>query len=241
MRTAPIFAGVLAGMADAVSWTTTPNANACLFDGNTGICGGVPQDHVGKVHYAGVTASADACAATCTGNATCPVWLWSAGSKHCWWRIDGEWAATPARGITSGCRSDLAQCGSFTTPTPPPTPQHPTPPPAPWVPTTEGNMNGEYFLSNAPGQNATGLFPTHFKDYPGGVKYFDILSPVFKTHYSQVWWAALGAVPLPADVVKEFDGKVMSVVGFELNQVSLSTRGGAQCEELPQRRCGAGG
>ena len=47
------------------------------------------------------------------------------------------------------------------------------------------NQNGEYFLSSTPKGNAS-KFPTHFKDYPGGVMSFDVLSPVVSTLYSQV-------------------------------------------------------
>ena len=37
--------------------------------------------------------------------------------------------------------------------------------------------------------------------------------------YSQVWWASLPPVDLPADVVKAFDGRTMAIVGFEIDQV----------------------
>jgi hypothetical protein len=49
--------------------------------------------------------------------------------------------------------------------------------------------------------------------------YFDILSPVVSTLYSQVWWAALEEVAIPDEVMKQFDGKTMAIVGFELDQV----------------------
>ena len=49
------------------------------------------------------------------------------------------------------------------------------------------NLNGDYLLSPTPGAKETQKrFPTHFRDYPGGVESFDIYSPVFSTRYSQV-------------------------------------------------------
>jgi hypothetical protein len=54
---------------------------------------------------------------------------------------------------------------------------------------------------------------------------FDILSPVVTTRYSQVWWAALEAVKMPEDVVKQFDGRTMAIVGFELDQVYKAKNG----------------
>ena len=56
--------------------------------------------------------------------------------------------------------------------------------------------------------------------YGKGVKYFDAYSAPFETLYSQVWWAGLPPLPLPKDVVEEFaGGKIMAVVGFEVDQV----------------------
>ena len=76
-------------------------------------------------------------------------------------------------------------------------------------------MNGEYILSPTPnGKDAQHKFPTHFKDYPGGVEYFDVYSPPIKSLYSQVFWTGLPSVPLPADIVARYHGKGMAVVGF---------------------------
>ena len=62
------------------------------------------------------------------------------------------------------------------------------------------------------------LFPKNFRDYPGGVEYFDVYSPTISSLYSQVFWKALDPSPLPEDVVKEYDGKAMAIVGFEVDQ-----------------------
>ena len=50
---------------------------------------------------------------------------------------------------------------------------------------------------------------------------FDAYSAPFETRYSQVWWAGLPPLPLPGHVVKQFEGgKIMAVVGFEVDQVT---------------------
>ena len=81
-----------------------------------------------------------------------------------------------------------------------------------------GNMNGAYFLSDYEGRPVHRNF-TDFEQYPRGTEYFDVYSPVISTKYSQVYWTQMDVVQLPPDIVKRFDGKVMSVVGFEIDQV----------------------
>jgi hypothetical protein len=65
-----------------------------------------------------------------------------------------------------------------------------------FVPTRQANMNGESVLSTTPGGTA-GLFPKHYRDYPGGVESVDVYTPPMTTFYSQVWWAPLAPAPLP--------------------------------------------
>ena len=36
------------------------------------------------------------------------------------------------------------------------------------------NMNGQYVYSKTPGAPTDKEFPTDYKDYPGGVEYFDV-------------------------------------------------------------------
>ena len=123
-----------------------------------------------------------------------------------------KWIVTEQSDVTSGCQSSVAQCADA--PKPPPTPPPPGPP-TPFVPTKAENMNGEYILSPTPnGNDPQHKFPTHFKDYPRGVEYFDVYSPPIKSLYSQVFWTGLPAVPLPADIVSRYHGKGMAVVGF---------------------------
>eukprot|EP00928_Gymnodinium_smaydae_P089563 TRINITY_DN7350_c0_g6_i1.p1 TRINITY_DN7350_c0_g6~~TRINITY_DN7350_c0_g6_i1.p1 ORF type:complete len:782 (-),score=96.02 TRINITY_DN7350_c0_g6_i1:86-2431(-) len=96
-----------------------------------------------------------------------------------------------------------------------------------FLPTSEPNMNGEYLLSQTPGGIRTQeKFPKQYRDYPGGVQYFDIYSPPIKTLYSQVFWTGLTPVDLPEDVVKRYaGGKAMAVVGFEIDQVRRTADG----------------
>lgn len=86
------------------------------------------------------------------------------------------------------------------------------------------NMNGDYTIANPlPGSDTT--FSTNSWDYPGGVEYFDVYSPPITTHYSQVWWTMMQSVPIPEDIAKRFDGKVMAITGMEHDQVQKTPDG----------------
>lgn len=50
-----------------------------------------------------------------------------------------------------------------------------------------------------------------------GDGFFTVDTPKFKSQYSQVIWHTLAPTPLPEDIVKKFDGKVMSVTGWEVD------------------------
>lgn len=89
-------------------------------------------------------------------------------------------------------------------------------------PTQDENMNGHYELSKTP--NAPGDFPTDFKNYPGGVEYFDVYHGPITSLYSEVWWTSTSN-DLPAEIVKRFDGKVMAIVGMETDQVRKTPEG----------------
>jgi hypothetical protein len=89
-------------------------------------------------------------------------------------------------------------------------------------------MNGRYQLSETGGSN-TSKYPD-YRDYPGGVEYFDVYSPLISQLYSQVYWKALPPAHLPAEIVRKFAGRAMAVVGFEIDQVqnpSVSAAGGS--------------
>jgi len=216
---------------DGVSeWYTLENHNACNTPTKAGPCGKA-KDAPG-FHFVGTLPNATACQATCDAATTdCPIWLYSARSNHCWWRLDNVWAPTNLTGVTSGCRqiafkgkACVAGCGQCpVAPTPAPLP---TPAPIPFIPSREPNMNGEYLLSQTPnGHNTQKLFPAQYRDYPRGAEYFDLYSPMIKSLYSQVFWTGLGKVPLPKDFVKRYAGKGMAVIGFEMDQVRRTPSG----------------
>ena len=42
-----------------------------------------------------------------------------------------------------------------------------------------------------------------------GYEYFDVWAPEIATHYGEVFWTDQGVTPLPDEIIKRFDGKVM--------------------------------
>ena len=80
------------------------------------------------------------------------------------------------------------------------------------------NMNGDYLLTKTPDAPAGKGFPTKFADYPGGAEFFDVYHGPIKSLYSQVWWTS-STDPLPREIIERFDGKVMAIVGVEMDQV----------------------
>ena len=76
-------------------------------------------------------------------------------------------------------------------------------------------------LSETKGSN-TSKYPD-YRDYPGGVEYFDVYSPLIVQRYSQVYWKALPPVNLPDEIRTKFDGRTMAFVGFEIDQVQNPT------------------
>eukprot|EP01060_Flectonema_neradi_P014145 TRINITY_DN20862_c0_g1_i1.p1 TRINITY_DN20862_c0_g1~~TRINITY_DN20862_c0_g1_i1.p1 ORF type:complete len:767 (+),score=171.44 TRINITY_DN20862_c0_g1_i1:37-2337(+) len=98
-----------------------------------------------------------------------------------------------------------------------------------FVPSNAPNMNGEYVLSETPnGKGTSEKFPLNYKDYPGGVEYFDVYSPLITSRYSQVFWTGLEPVKLPQDIVDRYAGKGMAIVGFEADQVRQTPQGDVQ-------------
>ena len=190
-------------------WLTAPGMNACDSRCDA------RADHPG-LHFVGFMGNASACEATCL-KANCGIWLYSSGSKACWWRTDSKWELSPQSGIVSACREVSApgqkcipgcgRCGAVPTP--------------PLTPSNQSNMNGDYILSATPlGKDTRRLYPTQFREYPRDVYSFDVYSPLFSQLYSQVWWKGLDPVDLPEEVVDHFAGKGMAVVGFEMDQVN---------------------
>lgn len=52
----------------------------------------------------------------------------------------------------------------------------------------------------------------------GAVEHFDVYGEV-QTSYSQVYWTRNAPIALPKDLMQRFDGKVMAITGYEIDQV----------------------
>ena len=70
---------------------------------------------------------------------------------------------------------------------------------------------GRYHLANPLDPAADGA--EHFRG-----ESFDVLGPEAETHYGEVHWRP-ELTPLPADIVKRFDDKVMAVTGCKWRAV----------------------
>eukprot|EP01048_Picozoa_sp_COSAG05_P009463 COSAG05_NODE_779_length_7389_cov_2.677503_2_plen_196_part_00 len=92
---------------------------------------------------------------------------------------------------------------------------------APTPPKKSGNMNGKYAVSSG------GDIGVPFNDdYASkGYEYFDVWAPEIATHYGEVFWTDQGSTPLPPNIVKRFDGKVMAIMGYEQDQVMVTPVG----------------
>jgi hypothetical protein len=66
-----------------------------------------------------------------------------------------------------------------------------------------------YGISNPDPSDPTG-YKANFENV--SMEYFDVYG-IVETRYSQVYWTRDAAVPLPADIIKRFDGKVMAITG----------------------------
>ena len=58
-----------------------------------------------------------------------------------------------------------------------------------------------------------------------GYEYFDVWAPEIATHYGEVFWTDQGVNPIPDDIIKKFDGKVMAIMGYEQDQVIVEPLG----------------
>eukprot|EP00041_Stephanoeca_diplocostata_P021125 m.486046 g.486046 ORF g.486046 m.486046 type:complete len:898 (+) comp21742_c0_seq1:58-2751(+) len=236
MKTFAIVTALAVCVASSPVRQVVTDDNAWIVDAGVNACGSLPcgcsagdcKSVPGKLEYMGQMKNVQECEATCeqAPAKNCSIWLYSAGSSNCWWRLDGAWSTDDKQNdVTSGCRQHpsgslacvpgCGTCGAA-----------PTAPPAPFKPTTADNMNGKYILSQTPhGVDTQNKFPPQYKDYPGGVEYFDVYSPPITSYYSQVFWTGLDPVPLPKDIVARYDGRGMAVVGFECDQVRRTPEG----------------
>ena len=62
------------------------------------------------------------------------------------------------------------------------------------------NMNGEYLTTPTPNAPKGATYNTRWSEYDtehGGVEYFEVELGPIESLYSEVWWEAFPAVPLP--------------------------------------------
>ena len=92
------------------------------------------------------------------------------------------------------------------------------------------NMGGvPYQISNGPNMikndkhkwNGTpGTYKTQFtENIEGEVEHFDVYGEV-RTVYSEVYWTRNLPINLPKELIKRFEGKVMAITGYEVDQVT---------------------
>ena len=75
-----------------------------------------------------------------------------------------------------------------------------------------------YQISNPPA--AGGAYSTDFENnVHGPVEHFDVYGTV-QTKYSEVYWTRNAPIPLPPALVQRFQGKVMAITGYEIDQVT---------------------
>ena len=89
-----------------------------------------------------------------------------------------------------------------------------------FTPSDEPNMNGDYIFMTEDGSKPNDLFPKQFKDYPGGVEYYDVYSPPMETLYSQLYYQPLEPVDLPKEMVDKYAGKGKICIAF--NNLNIS-------------------
>jgi len=111
---------------------------------------------------------------------------------------------------------------------------------------TAANMNEggvPYAISNPPGstvnwQGTPGHYSTNFEEnVDGTVEHFDVYGEV-QTMYSQVYWTRNNPIALPPQLVKRFQGRVMAITGYEVDQVTHDDVGEGEHEESGSRGLG---
>lgn len=81
------------------------------------------------------------------------------------------------------------------------------------------NMNGNVYGISNPNYTDNVQFSTSYSTINSSTEYFDVYSPVITSQYAMVYWTMMPPVPLPANIVKRFNGKKIAIVGYEVDQV----------------------
>ena len=72
------------------------------------------------------------------------------------------------------------------------------------------NMNGPYKIANSHS------FSTDYEK--NSLEYFDVYSDIISTKYAEVHWRMHDAISLEDYLIERFRGKVMAIVGYEVDQ-----------------------
>ena len=87
------------------------------------------------------------------------------------------------------------------------------------------NMNGPNLYGIANPNMSSGYFSTNFTDITPQAKYVDLYSAPIKSRYADIYWTMLPEIPLPSDLIKEYNGKTMAITGYEMDQVIVHPNG----------------
>lgn len=81
-------------------------------------------------------------------------------------------------------------------------------------------MNGDYLIGNPNGIPDPFSNSSYNTDFTArGDESFYVYTDEIISTYGQTYWTMMPSVPLPADIVQRFNGKVMAITGFESDQV----------------------
>ena len=81
------------------------------------------------------------------------------------------------------------------------------------------NMNGDVYGISNPNTYSKNQFSAVFEQINSSYEYFDVYSPPITSRYADVYWTMMPKVDLPEKIVNRFDGKIMALTGYEVDQV----------------------
>jgi len=84
---------------------------------------------------------------------------------------------------------------------------------------TSQNMNGNIYGISNPNPYSKKPFPTVYEKINSSYEFFDVYSPPITTRYAEVYWTMMPKVELSKEIVSRFNGKIMAITGYEIDQV----------------------
>lgn len=86
----------------------------------------------------------------------------------------------------------------------------------------QDNLNGDiYDISNR--NLSSGHFSTNYGTKQ--LEYFDVYSPPITSRYGDVYWTMMPSISLDSKLISRFEGKVMAISGYEMDQVIVYPNG----------------